>query len=121
MTTVQTISLSQDSPDTIAAHIAELVTLAQHLSDVQTASGGMSAILAAPGAAQAAEAYKRDCARYESLCRQLYQDTQGVVSLGPATAEKLGLIKPGATMSIGLDGTLDVRQLVFALGTRWLR
>ena len=116
MTTVQTISLSQDSLSVIAANITELVTLAQHLYDVQTTSGGMSAILAAPGAAQSAEEYKRDCARYETLCRQLYNDTQGVVSLGPATVEKLGLIKPGITMSIGLDGTLDVRQLVFALG-----
>lgn len=116
MTTAQTLSLSEDSLATLVANITELVTLAQHLSDVQAASGGMSAILAAPGAAQSAEAYKRDCARHEALCRQLYQDTQGVVSLGPATVEKLGLIKPGITMSIGLDGTLDVRQLVFALG-----
>lgn len=116
MTTAQTLSLSEDSLAVLVANITELVTLAQHLSDVQTASGGMSAILAAPGAAQSAEAYKRDCARYEALCRQLYNDTQGVVSLGPATVEKLGLIKPGVTMSIGLDGTLDVRQLVFALG-----
>lgn len=116
MTTAQTLSLSEDSLATLVANITELVTLAQHLSDVQTASGGMSSILAAPGAAQSAEAYKRDCARYEALCRQLYNDVQGVVSLGPATIEKLGLIKPGVTMSIGLDGTLDVRQLVFALG-----
>ena len=93
MTTTQSLSLSEDSLATLVAHIAELVTLAQHLSDILSATGGMSAILAAPGAAQAAEAYKRDCARYEALCRQLYQDTQGVVSLGPAT-------KPFAASSI---------------------
>ncbi len=116
LTSNEIVMIAESAVDTVAQNIEAVTGNAANMAAVLAVWTAMSAIKLAPGAAYAAALSEGACARYEALCRQLYQDTQGVANLGPATVDKIGLIKPGDTMSIGPDGTLDVRQLVFALG-----
>lgn len=82
------------SINTLATHIAALLTVNLRLTEVKSVADNMAGVLAAQGYAEEAHRWA------------IVAETVG--NVGIATAEKAGLVKPGAGLTVDALGTLEV-------------
>lgn len=88
------------SINTLATHIAALLAVNLRLGEVQAVADNMAGVLAAQGYAEEAHRWA------------IVAETVG--NVGIATAEKAGLVKPGAGLTVDALGTLGVVALTAA-------